>query len=351
MTSNEETIALEPEHEAAHRAGTVASAAGGAAASAEIPSLPPAQASSRQCIEEGPQAGDPAATVKPPRVLFVAALHRCIAIARRVPADAGLAAGIALVALTLALLAGDGQGEFPGPAFERALLSHAPAPAVRASGWLAVDTTVPESRLARKLVEDPAFDPLPNEERGGQPPPAARGDSQGGLHLTRARPQAGPDDSGGAAAPNPAVQSDDGPKAGVASRRAEEVLAAATPVPPIGRARGDDAGLQRSAVTGENVPGAAASRPADAAPAAQSIEIQLVAVWRRDQAVDVWNRLQSGNGDLLSDLRPVLVEPDGRRTTLYRLRAGPFASAEQAQARCAALNERRVDCIVVREGG
>ncbi len=351
MTSNEETIALEPEHEAAGRAGTVTSAGGSSGAAVDIPPLPPAQASSRQCIEEGPQAGDPAARVKPPRVVFVAALGRCIAIARRVSADAGLAAGIALVALTLALLTGDGEDDFPGPAFERALLSHPPAPAVMASEWPVLDTLAPEARLARKLVEDPAFEPLPAEQQSGLQPSADGGERQGALRLTRARPQVGPDDGIGAAAPSPAVERGGEPKAGAASSRAEEVLAAATPMPPIGRARGDDAGLQRPAVMGETGSGSPASRTADAAPAAESIEIQLVAVGRRDQAVDVWSRLYGENGDLLSDLRPLLVEPDGRRTTLYRLRAGPFASSEQAQARCAALNERRVDCIVVREGG
>ena len=81
------------------------------------------------------------------------------------------------------------------------------------------------------------------------------------------------------------------------------------------------------------------------------LAVQLVAVARREQAVEAWTRLQRGNADLLGRLQPIIVEPERRVSTLYRLRAGPVASPREAQALCASPVRRRVDCIVVQAGG
>lgn len=359
MTSNEDTIALEPdvapEGEAAMDAedascadvGMAAPAATAAAAGAARSSWPTTHSPSATPGEDrAPVAageGEPApggASVRPAGARDVAAaLGRCAGVVRRIPAEAAASAGIAIVALTLAMLAGDGNGEFPGAAFERALHSHAPPPAAMASERAITDSVVPDAVLVHGLVENPAFEPLPAGEQGRQPPP---------LSASVA-----------------SVEGVDGSLAKGGARRAQEVLAAATPSPPLGRAApgGVAAKSRQSAAAQEAGAGPAAaahappgsqalaSRAVDAAPTAGGIEIQLIAVWRRDQAVDAWRRLYSENADLLTGLSPVIVEPDGRTTTLYRLRVGPLASVEQAQARCAALDERRVDCMVVREGG
>ncbi|MBL8660736.1 MAG: SPOR domain-containing protein [Rhodospirillales bacterium] len=354
MTSNEEAIALEPDvapqGEAATDAtdassadvGVVAAVADAAAAIAARLPWPISHSPSATPGEDrapgaagGGGPGDGGAPVRPTRASDVAAaLGRWVGVARRMPAEAAASAGIAIAALTLAMLAGDGNGEFPGAAFERALQSHAP-PAM-ASERPITDSVVPDAVLVHRLVENPAFEPVPAGEQGRQPPPPL-------------------------SAPAASVEGADGSLAKGGARRAQEVLAAATP--PSGRAApgGVDPRSRQTAAAHETGAHPAAhepprqqplaSRALDAAPAAGGIEIQLIAVWRRDQAVDAWRRLYSENPDLLSGLSPVIVEPDGRTTTLYRLRVGPLASTEQAQARCAALGERRIDCMVVREGG
>jgi hypothetical protein len=66
------------------------------------------------------------------------------------------------------------------------------------------------------------------------------------------------------------------------------------------------------------------------------------------QAEAGWQDLVLRHGDLLAALTPTIVPPDeGAVEGLFRLQAGPFASAVAAQDVCRALGERDADCVAV----
>lgn len=243
---------------------------------------------------------------------------RAVAAAARVPPAAATAGAVGAAALVLSLLAGDGDGEFPGPAFEAQLLSSAPprqaAEALEAPGSV---TSMAPAALAERLVEDPAFDLRldANATAGAAAEAAAVGAPPG-------RSAAEPLTDGGARDP-------------------VAVLAAAAPPPA-------DPALRVL----EQL------RARDSAPLAETVgseaeagfAIQLLAAGRRELATEAWSRLQRDNADLLGSLQPTIVEPEPTVSTLFRLRAGPLATVREAQAVCASLVRRKVDCIVVRGG-
>jgi cell division septation protein DedD len=94
----------------------------------------------------------------------------------------------------------------------------------------------------------------------------------------------------------------------------------------------------------------AGERPAEAQ-AQPAYTVQLLAVSRREQATQAWSRLYRDHPDLLGRLQPIIVEPEQRVTSLFRLRAGPMASASEAQSVCASLARRGIECIVVHRSG
>ncbi len=107
---------------------------------------------------------------------------------------------------------------------------------------------------------------------------------------------------------------------------------------------------------------AAAVRPAPAPPAPQPTpapsptgglyRIQLIAVSSQEQASAAWDQLRRRNPGVLGNLTPVVSRVDLQGgQVLHRLRAGDFATPEAAQAACAQLRARDVDCVTVRPGG
>lgn len=262
-----------------------------------------------------------------------AGIERCLRAAKTLRADVAAAAGIGVLALALAIAGNGHERDVPGPAFERALLSHVPASSAAAgeAEAPALDGSLPDAVLAGRLVEDPVFERLP--ARRGHPP---AGDGSSARATDDEQPSMARSARGEAvlAVPplTPGRQVENGPADVMAPTRTASILAAANPVP-----------ARR----------AGPSRPQahDGPPVADGIAVQLVAVARREQASDAWSRLRSENVDLLADLQPQIIDPGLEGTALYRLRAGPFISLGRAQELCAVLSVRKVDCIVVRNAG
>lgn len=75
--------------------------------------------------------------------------------------------------------------------------------------------------------------------------------------------------------------------------------------------------------------------------------VQIGSFRGADLASGGWEALNRKNSDLLANLRPDIQLADlGDKGIYYRLRIGPFATKADAQALCAALKERRQDCLV-----
>ena len=89
----------------------------------------------------------------------------------------------------------------------------------------------------------------------------------------------------------------------------------------------------------------------DTAATSGKLYVQLLASRSQNDALDAWKRLQSKNGDLLGDLGSSVARADlGDRGVYYRLRAGPIASEARAKSLCSALADRKVSCLIVRNG-
>lgn len=107
-------------------------------------------------------------------------------------------------------------------------------------------------------------------------------------------------------------------------------------------------------------PAAAVARPAEAAAPAVAAapsspvqvsalggaEIQLGAYLSESDALRMWSTIRERNGDILGGREPIVAPLQGETRTLYRLRAGPFASVAEAREFCAALQARGEDCLV-----
>lgn len=269
-----------------------------------------------------------------------AAATRRLAVLRELRAEAYLAAGIGIAAIVLAVVSGSGAVDFPGVALERALQSHQPASTAEPDRVIddrglpdAALTGVarPDVGLAERLVEDPIFEPPELTSAGHR---LANASALGGRRSSRYA-------DGGA-----------GGNGDIDAQDAKVLLPAAAVAAPT--APQSASALQAARVLAGAAPVPAPGRPAAQAHAALAIgdiSVQLVAVVRRDQASKAWVRLRDSNRDLLANLNPRIIDPDGTLFTLYRLRAGPFVSAREAQALCATLAERRVDCMVVDNSG
>lgn len=114
---------------------------------------------------------------------------------------------------------------------------------------------------------------------------------------------------------------------------------------------------QQAAPAPVPVPAAPAARPATPAPAPQvaavpaagGIRIQLASVRSQADAQREWERLRRQHGDVLGNLTASFPTVDlGDRGMFWRIQAGGFASADAAQAACAALRARGAGCNVVR---
>ncbi len=145
----------------------------------------------------------------------------------------------------------------------------------------------------------------------------------------------------------------------VKQRRREEQTIATAPVAdePAGTAPGSPPGLapgspqepgvSRTAVLlslSESLSGADQSVESLASPGAHAVQFRSFRSLRAAEAH--WERLMRDYGNLLEGLdRTIKLDQFGTAgNVLYRLRAGPFADAEQAGALCAAFVEHRILC-------
>lgn len=75
--------------------------------------------------------------------------------------------------------------------------------------------------------------------------------------------------------------------------------------------------------------------------------VQVGAFRSQAEADGVWSKLQGKLGDYADGKgKDVEVADLGAKGTYYRLRVGPFASADEAKTYCAGLKERGTDCLV-----
>ncbi len=75
--------------------------------------------------------------------------------------------------------------------------------------------------------------------------------------------------------------------------------------------------------------------------------IQLAALRSPERVHREWQRLRKNHGDLLDQLRLIVVRVDlGAKGILYRLRLSQFRDRAAAQEVCAELADRNVDCLV-----
>ena len=93
-------------------------------------------------------------------------------------------------------------------------------------------------------------------------------------------------------------------------------------------------------------PATAATKPA---PAINGVRVQLGAVGSEDAAQKEWDRIRKANSDILGSVGPAFVRADlGDKGVVYRIQAGPLATADAAADLCSKLKTRNVGCFVSR---
>ncbi len=96
-------------------------------------------------------------------------------------------------------------------------------------------------------------------------------------------------------------------------------------------------------------PPSASETATGAPPEPQVFRVQLGAFKVPENAPTVWQELKRTHPDLLKGLQPDISRVDrGTKGALHLLHVGPLASAQSADELCNSLNERGVDCLVVR---
>jgi cell division septation protein DedD len=85
-----------------------------------------------------------------------------------------------------------------------------------------------------------------------------------------------------------------------------------------------------------------------AAALASAIQIQLGAFESEEVAAQQWEAIKSRNSDLLEGRGRVITPVLSGGKRLFRLRAGPFDTVQQASALCRGLKGRNEACIVAR---
>mgnify|MGYP000524788550 CR=1 FL=1 len=82
-----------------------------------------------------------------------------------------------------------------------------------------------------------------------------------------------------------------------------------------------------------------------------SWKLQLASFKTRDGAEEAWAKLQKNRTALLGDLGADYQSVDlGAKGTFHRLRAGPFGTRADAEARCVKLKAAGQDCLIVAPG-
>jgi len=94
-------------------------------------------------------------------------------------------------------------------------------------------------------------------------------------------------------------------------------------------------------------------QPTDSSANVFAYQIQIAAVRSNELAKSEWARLKKLHGDLLGgySLNIVRVDLGADKGVFFRLRAGPVAGEDVAQALCQNLAKRKVGCLIVRPGG
>ncbi len=198
----------------------------------------------------------------------------------------------------------------------------------------------------------PAETPLP------LPAPPAAATALATPPLATPSPVAEPHDAPGqtAALPSPAVPAEAVSPAAPAAATATAAAPAPRPTPRPAATAGAAPRIE----TKPEVVAAAPTRSEAVTPAAVTTKapsgkpaflVQLGAMSSADAARAQWQKLMSGNRDLLGGLQPSIAEANLADRRLYRLRAGPMDAPETAQALCKALSGRSVGCVVVSTGG
>jgi hypothetical protein len=97
-------------------------------------------------------------------------------------------------------------------------------------------------------------------------------------------------------------------------------------------------------------PVAAATPPPAAMPSRPGASrVVLASVQSEPDARREWERLRRAHGDALAGMAPEFLRTDlGDRGVFWRIYIGPPEAAPDAQARCAALKQRQVNCFVAR---
>ncbi|MCB2106838.1 MAG: SPOR domain-containing protein [Rhodobacteraceae bacterium] len=81
----------------------------------------------------------------------------------------------------------------------------------------------------------------------------------------------------------------------------------------------------------------------------ESFLVQLAAARSEEAAQAEWGRLSAKHKDLLAGFQPSVERADlGERGVFFRLRAGPLADREKADALCASLKALNEACLIVR---
>lgn len=80
-------------------------------------------------------------------------------------------------------------------------------------------------------------------------------------------------------------------------------------------------------------------------------QVQIAALSSEADARTAWSRAQQAHGAELGDLSLAVQRAEVNGKTYYRVRGGPLASRDAANAVCAALKAKDQACLVVRPGG
>lgn len=95
---------------------------------------------------------------------------------------------------------------------------------------------------------------------------------------------------------------------------------------------------------------AAPATPATAEQVKAGARIQIASLPTEDGAWAGWKEISAKFKDQLSGLTPVVESADlGTKGIFYRVRVGPFETAAAATARCDAMRQAGLDCLVVKQ--
>ena len=99
----------------------------------------------------------------------------------------------------------------------------------------------------------------------------------------------------------------------------------------------------------QNEPQTRQSKTPDQQSGNQIYRIQLASTPSDTLARQEWERLRTRHPQILSGLALIIEKADlGTKGTFYRVQAGPFQNAKEAQQRCAELVKQKARCLVVK---